>query len=88
MKLSTIALGSGGRRENFKPVTQRPVMGPILSLGKCIANIIQWHIIELLKVVLMPLRVGNFYLMKAKVLDELFQTLDKNAIGQYKKNTV
>ena len=87
MKLTTIALGSDGKRENFKPVTQRLVIRRALSLGKCIANIIQWHIIQLLKVGLMPLRVSNYYLMKAKVLDELFRTLDRNAIGQYKKNS-
>ena len=86
MKSSTIALGNEGRRDNFKPVTQRPATGRALSLGKCIANIIQWHIIQLLKVGLMPLRVSNYYLMKAKVLDELFRTLDRNAIEQYKKN--
>jgi hypothetical protein len=86
MKLTTVALGNEGRRENFEPVTQRPAMGRALSLGKCLANIIRWHIIQLLKVGLMPLRVSNYYLMKAKVLDELFRTLDRNSIGQYKKN--
>ena len=72
-------------RENFRLLTQRPITRRTLSVGKCIANIAQWHVIELLKLGLMPLRVGNYYMIKAEVLDELFQKLDKNTIEQSKK---
>lgn len=39
----------------------------------------------MLKLGLLPLRVGNFYLIKADVVDDLFQKLDKNSIEQAKK---
>ncbi len=67
-------------KEYFKMVTLRPVTRRTLSVGKCIAKVAQWHIIEILKLGLMPMRVGNYYLMKAEVLDKLFQELDKNSM--------
>jgi len=69
-------------KENFKLLTQRPISQRTLSVGKCIAKIAQWHVIEVIKLGLMPLRVGNYYLIKADVLDNLFDKLDKNAIEQ------
>jgi hypothetical protein len=72
-------------RENFKLLTQRPISQRTLSVGKCIAKIAQWHIVEMLKLGLLPLRVGNYYLVKADVVDELFKKLDKNTIEQDKK---
>jgi hypothetical protein len=67
-------------RENFKMVTLRPITEQTLSVGKCIAKVAQWHVIEAIKLGLMPIRVGNYYLMKADVLDKLFKELDKNSI--------
>jgi hypothetical protein len=67
-------------RENFKMLTLRPITMQTLSVGKCIAKIAQWHVIEAIKLGLMPVRVGNYYLMKADVLDKLFKELDKNSI--------
>jgi hypothetical protein len=72
-------------RENFKLLTQRPITQRTLSVGKCIANIAQWHVIELLKLGLMPLKVGNYYLIKAEVLDELFREPDEDTIDQSRK---
>ena len=72
-------------KENFKLLTQRPISQRTISVGKCIAKIAQWHIVEILKLGLMPLRVGNYYLIKADVLDELFKNLDKNSIEQFKE---
>jgi hypothetical protein len=72
-------------KENFRLLTGRPVTQRTVSVGKCIAKIAQWNVIEILKLGLMPLRVGNYYLVKAEVLDELFQKLDKNSIEQAKK---
>jgi hypothetical protein len=74
-------------RENFKMVTLRPITEQTLSVGKCIAKVAQWHVIEAIKLGLMPVRVGNYYLMKADVLDKLFKELDKNSIESgLKKN--
>ena len=73
-------------REHFKLITQRPISQRTLSVGKCIAKIAQWHIVEMLKLGLLPLRVGNYYLVKADMVDELFKKLDKNTIEQDKKN--
>jgi hypothetical protein len=73
-------------KENFKLITHRPISQRTISVGKCIAKIAQWHIIEVLKLGLMPLRVGNYYLIKADLLDELFKNLDKNSIEQLKKD--
>jgi hypothetical protein len=67
-------------REHFKMLTLRPITQRTLSVGKCIAKVAQWHIIEVLKLSLMPIRVGNYYLMKADVLDKLFNELDKNSM--------
>ena len=36
-------------REHFKLITQRPISQRTLSVGKCIAKIAQWHIVEMLK---------------------------------------
>ncbi len=72
-------------KENFRLLTQRPISQRTVSVGKCIAKIAQWHVIEALKLGLMPLRVGNYSLIKADVLDEMFKKLDKNAIEQAKK---
>jgi hypothetical protein len=69
-------------KENFKLLTSRPVNNRTISVGKCIAKVAQWHIIEILKLGLMPLRVGNYYLIKADVIDGLFTKLDKNSIEQ------
>ena len=71
-------------KEHFKLLTQRPISERTLSVGRCIAKIAQWHVIEAIKLGLMPLRVGNYYLIKADVLDNLFYKLDKNAIEQEK----
>ena len=72
-------------KENFKLLTQRPISRRTISVVKCIANVAQWHIIEILKLGLMPLRVGNYYLIKAEVLDEIFKKLDENSIEESKK---
>jgi hypothetical protein len=85
MKLSSATIRSESRPENFELVTQQPVTQDNFSVGKCITNIAQWYVIELLKVGLMPLRVSNYYLIKAEVLDKLFHKLDKNAFDQYAK---
>ncbi len=71
-------------KENFRLLTNRPISQRTVSVGKCIAKIAQWHIVEMLKLGLLPLRVGNYYLVKADVVDELFKKLDKNAIEQEK----
>ncbi len=71
-------------KENFRLLTNRPISQRTVSVGKCIAKIAQWHIVEMLKLGLLPLRVGNYYLVKADVVDELFKKLDKNAIEQDK----
>jgi hypothetical protein len=72
-------------KAHFKLLTQRPISERTISVGKCIAKIAQWHVIEAIKLGLMPLRVGNYYLIKAEVLDGLFDKLDKNAIDREKK---
>jgi hypothetical protein len=56
-----------------------------ISVAKCAATIAKWHIIEVLKLGLMPLRVGNYYLIKAGAVDELFEKLDENSIQQAEK---
>ncbi len=66
-------------KEHFKLITLRPITERTLGVGKCIAKAAQWHIIEALKVGLMPLRVGNYYLVKAEVVDKLFKELDKSS---------
>jgi hypothetical protein len=72
-------------KAHFKLLTQRPISERTISVGKCIAKIAQWHVIEAIKLGLMPLRVGNYYLIKADVLDGLFDKLDNNAIDREKK---
>jgi hypothetical protein len=67
---------------NQELIEARHVMQGTLSLGKCIVNIVKWHIVEILRLVLMPLRAGNYYLMKAEVLYELFKELDKKSFEQ------
>ena len=67
-------------REHFKMLTLRPITNRTLSVAKCIVKVAQWHIIEVLKLGLMPMRIGNYYLIKADVLEKLFQELDKNSI--------
>jgi hypothetical protein len=67
-------------KEKFKLLTGRPITHRTISVGKCIAKVAQWHIIEILKFGLLPVRVGNYYLIKADVLDKLFQDLDKKSV--------
>ena len=67
-------------REHFKMLTLRPITNRTLSVAKCIVKVAQWHIIEALKLGLMPMRVGNYYLIKADVLEKMFRELDKNSI--------
>jgi hypothetical protein len=67
-------------REHFRMLTLRPITNRTLSVAKCIVKVAQWHIIEVLKLGLMPMRVGNYYLIKADVLEKLFRELDKNAM--------
>jgi hypothetical protein len=73
--------------ETFKLLTGRPITQRTISVGKCIAKIAQWNIIAVLKLGLLPLRVGNYYLIKADVLDEMFNQLDKNSIEQAEEKT-
>jgi hypothetical protein len=54
----------------------------VFSVGKFVLNIAKWHFIELLKLALMPLRAGNYYLIKAEALNELFKELDKKSFEQ------
>jgi hypothetical protein len=82
---SSATIRSESRPENFEVVTQRTVTQDNLSIGNCITNVVQWYVIELLKVGLMPLRVSNYYLIKAKVLHQLFRKLDQNSIDQNEK---
>ena len=63
-------------------IKARHVTQGALSLGKCIVNIVKWHVVELLRLVLMPLRAGNYYLMKDEVLYGLFKKLDKKSFEQ------
>ncbi len=72
-------------KEHFKLLTLRPISNRTLSVGKCIAKIAQWHVVEILKLGLLPLRVGNYYLIKAEVLEELFKKLDDNSIEETDK---
>ena len=72
-------------REHFKLLTLRPITKQSLSVGKSIAKIAQWHIFEVLKLGLMPVRVGNYYLMKADILDKVFKELDKGSIENANK---
>jgi hypothetical protein len=72
-------------KANFRLLTRRPISQRTLSVGKCIAKIAQWHVVEAIKLGLMPLRVGNYYLIKADVLDDLFAKLDKNTIEREQK---
>ncbi len=81
----TLSITEEEIKENFKLLTGRPITKRTISVGKCIGKIAQWHVIEILKLGLLPLRVGNFYLIKADVVDELFQKLDKSSIEQAKK---
>ncbi len=67
-------------REYFKMLTLRPITQPTLSVGKSVAKIAQCRIIEVLKLGLIPVRVGNYYLMKADVLDKVFKELDRSTV--------
>jgi hypothetical protein len=70
-------------RSQFKILTLRPITNRTISVAKCIAKVAQWHLVEILKLGLMPVRVGNYYLVKAEVVDELFSKLDKQGIPQH-----
>jgi len=83
--ISDIEVSDNEIREYFKMLTLRPITHQTVSAGKCIAKAAQWHIIEILKLGLMPIRVGNYYLMKADVLDRLFEELDKSSIESANK---
>jgi hypothetical protein len=84
-KFLSLEISEDEIKENFKLLTSRPISRRTVSVGKCIAKIAQWHIVEMLKLSLMPLRVGNYYLIKADALDELFKKLDRNSIEQSRK---
>jgi hypothetical protein len=86
VELSSLNVTEDEIKDNFKPLTNRPISRRTVSVGKCIANIAQWHIIEILKLGLMPLRVGNYYLIKADLLDGLFKNLDRNSIERAQEN--
>jgi hypothetical protein len=73
-------------KEHFRLLTLRPISNRTLSVGKCIAKIAQWHVVEIIKLGLLPLRVGNYYLIKAEVLEELFKKLDDNSIEEINKS--
>jgi len=80
-----IAISEDEIREHFKLLTLRPITERTLSVGKCIAKVAQWHVIEAIKLGLMPVRVGNYYLIKADILDKMFEELDKNSIERENK---
>ncbi len=63
-------------KENFKLLTQRSISPRTISVGKCIAKVAQQHVIEMLKPGVLSQRIGDYYLIKAEVLDQLFRKLD------------
>jgi hypothetical protein len=73
-------------KEHFRLLTGRPITNRSVSVGKCIARIAQWHVVEILKLGLMPLRVGNYYLIKADTIDDIFKKLDDNSIEEADKD--
>ncbi len=78
--INDIEVSDSEIREYFKMLTLRPITQPTLSVGRSVAKIAQWRIIKVLKLGLLPIRVGNYYLMKADVLDKVFKELDRSTI--------
>lgn len=76
---STIEVSEEQVRENFRLLTGRPITDRTVSVVRGLARIAQWHLVEALELGLLPIRVGNYYLIKAEVIDGLFKKLDRQA---------
>ena len=66
--------------DKLKALLQRPISQRAILIVRCIAIIAKWHIVQIFKLGLMPLRVSNYYLIKANILDSLFNKLNENSI--------
>lgn len=60
-------------RDNFRLLTQRPITRRTVSVGKSIARIAQQHVIEILRPNIINWPTGDYYLIKAEILDQLLQ---------------
>ena len=78
--LSSLKFIEDSKNDKLKVLMQSPISQRIISIIRCIAIIAQWHIIQIFKLGLMPLRVSNYYLIKANILDSLFNKLNENSI--------
>ena len=68
-----------GTNDKLKALLQRPISQRTISITSCIAIIAKWHMIQIFKLALMPLRVSNYYLIKANILGSLFNKLNENS---------
>jgi hypothetical protein len=80
VELSSLKFTDNHTNGKLKALLQRPISQRTISIVRFIAIIAQWHIIQIFKLGLMPLRVGNYYLIKANILDRVFNKLNENSI--------
>lgn len=78
--LSSLQFAADRANNKLKVLMQSPASQRTISISRCIGIIAKWHIIQLFKLGLMPLRVSNYYWIKAKILDYLFNKLYENSI--------
>lgn len=78
--LSSLQFAADRANNKLKVLMQSPASQRTISISRCIGIIAKWHIIQLFKLGLMPLRVSNYYWIKANILDSLFNKLNENSI--------
>ena len=88
VELSSLQSPEYRTNDKLKVLIQSPISQHIISIIRCIAIIAQWHIIQIFKLGLMPLRVSNYYLIKANILDSLFNKLNENSIEGWQINKI
>jgi hypothetical protein len=81
--LSSLQFATDSANNKLRVLMQSPASQHIISISKGIGIIAKWHIIQLFKLGLMPLRVSNYYLIKANILDNLFNKLNENSIERW-----
>jgi hypothetical protein len=83
VELSSLQFTQDRTSAKLKALRKSPISQHTISIIRFIAIIAQWHIIQIFKLGLLPLRVSNYYLIKAKILDSLFDKLNENSIERW-----
>jgi hypothetical protein len=68
-------------KDTLRLMARRPVNKRTIPMGTCRANTAQRNVISVTKLRPLPLRIGNYYFIKADLLDYMIKHFDKHPVS-------